>query len=62
MQAGAVFAAVHRPADFQKMLEEQVAQHPDNRAAVEWLINLYAGQPLGRGDSHPDAARAAVAS
>jgi len=41
-QAAQFFAAAHRPADFRKLLEDEVTQHPDNRAAVEWLINLYA--------------------
>jgi len=62
-QAAQFFAAVHRPADFQRLLEEQVAQHPDNRAAVEWLINLYAqDNRSAEAIRILDAARAAVAS
>jgi tetratricopeptide (TPR) repeat protein len=62
-QASQFYAAVHRPGDFQKLLEEEHARHPDNRAAAEWLINLYA-QDNRSADALRilDAARAAVAA
>jgi tetratricopeptide (TPR) repeat protein len=61
-QASQFFAAAHRPEDFRKLLEDEVSKHPDNRAAVEWLINLYA-QENHTADALRvlDASRAAVA-
>jgi predicted Zn-dependent protease len=62
-QASQFFASAHRPADFRKLLEEEVGKHPDNRAAVDWLVNLYAQEDRSADALRVlDASRAAVSS
>jgi tetratricopeptide (TPR) repeat protein len=62
-QASQFYSAARRPDDLRKLLEDEVGKHPDNRAAVEWLVNLYI-QDKRTSDAQRvlDASRAAVAA